>query len=68
MKLPLRVLGALCLAAASALASVPAQAGPYSSLTVFGDSLSDVGNIKLASPSSVPNPPYPLGRFSDGLN
>ena len=65
MKLSLRALGALCLAAASALATVPAQAGPYSSLTVFGDSLSDVGNIKIASPSSVPTP---LGRFSDGLN
>ena len=52
MKLSLRALGALCLAAASALATVPAQAGPYSSLTVFGDSLSDVGNIKIASPST----------------
>ena len=68
MKLSLRALGAMCLAAASALATVPAQAGPYSSLTVFGDSLSDVGNIKIATGGAVPAAPYFNGRFSDGLN
>jgi phospholipase/lecithinase/hemolysin len=69
MPISLRRLGALLtVATATLLGSAAAWAGPYSSLTVFGDSLSDVGNIKLASPSSVPNPPYPLGRFSDGLN
>lgn len=68
MKLSLRRLGALFTVAAAALGSVPAQAGPYSSLTVFGDSLSDVGNIKILAPANVPSPPYFNGRFSDGPN
>ncbi|MFT3816946.1 MAG: SGNH/GDSL hydrolase family protein [Rubrivivax sp.] len=69
MQIRLRRLGALlAVATAALLGSAVAQAGPYTSLTVFGDSLSDVGNIKIASPNSVPNPPYPDGRFSDGLN
>lgn len=51
--------------------SVPlgALAGPFSSLFVFGDSLSDTGNLALISPANGPNPangPYDGGRFSDG--
>ncbi|MCA0239728.1 MAG: SGNH/GDSL hydrolase family protein [Proteobacteria bacterium] len=68
MKQSLRALAALCLAAGSVFASLPAVAGPYSSLTVFGDSLSDVGNIKIATNGAVPAAPYFNGRFSDGLN
>jgi phospholipase/lecithinase/hemolysin len=48
--------------------SVSAHAGPFSSLFVFGDSLSDTGNLSLALPSFAPDPaqPYASGRFSDG--
>ncbi len=46
-----------------------ALAGPFSSLFVFGDSLSDTGNLALLSPANGPNPangPYDGGRFSNG--
>ncbi|WP_210547539.1 SGNH/GDSL hydrolase family protein [Rhodoferax sp. PAMC 29310] len=51
--------------------SVPlgAMAGPYSSMIVFGDSLSDTGNLSLASSGFYPelaNGPYSGGRYSDG--
>lgn len=68
MKLSLHRLLASFALVAGALSSLPAQAMAYSSLTVFGDSLSDVGNIKIVSPNSVPSPPYFNGRFSDGPN
>lgn len=54
---------------AAALASAPALAGPFSSMFVFGDSLSDTGNLKILSPADYPPPssgPYYDGRFSDG--
>ncbi len=51
---------------AAGLASAPALAGPYTSLTVFGDSLSDTGNVFLANGGAVPAAPYFNGRFSDG--
>ena len=54
---------------AATLASVPAQAGRFSSMFVFGDSLSDTGNLKIASPGDYPPPaagPYFNGRLSDG--
>ncbi len=69
MSISLRRLGALLtVATAALLGSAAAQAGPYSSLTVFGDSLSDVGNIFIATGGAVPTAPYYHGRFSDGLN
>jgi outer membrane lipase/esterase len=49
----------------AALGVVPAQAG-YTSLTVFGDSLSDTGNIFLSTGGAIPAAPYFSGRFSDG--
>lgn len=49
----------------AALGVVPAQAG-YTSLTVFGDSLSDTGNIFLTTGGAIPAAPYFSGRFSDG--
>ncbi len=62
-----RLLGALALGAAT-LASLPAVAGPYSQMFVFGDSLSDTGNVYLASAGTNPpaGQPYYQGRFSDG--
>lgn len=59
--------------AASCLAGTAAQAGPYTSAVLFGDSLSDTGNvlsltIAAGSPLVPPFPNYAdaPGRFSNG--
>lgn len=40
---------------------------PYSNLVVFGDSLSDTGNVFNATEGLIPpSPPYAEGRFSNG--
>lgn len=53
---------AVCLAIAA-----PVQAQQYSGLYVFGDSLSDSGNLfGLTGGTTPPSPPYFNGRFSDG--
>ncbi len=44
----------------------PVAAGPFSDLVVFGDSLSDIGNISQATFSLVPGRHYADGRFSNG--
>lgn len=48
--------------------SVSAQAGPFSGLYIFGDSLSDTGNLSIATGGAQPGTaqPYAPGRFSDG--
>jgi phospholipase/lecithinase/hemolysin len=64
---------------AAGLCALPAQAGPYSNIYFFGDSVSDSGNVALAIglPTGVPQavsgntyiPDYPYspsGRFSNG--
>jgi outer membrane lipase/esterase len=60
---------------AVALASPPAAASPYTSLVVFGDSLSDNGNAALVVGTApqvitgntyIPNHPYASGTFSNG--
>ncbi|KAB2965959.1 SGNH/GDSL hydrolase family protein [Zoogloea sp.] len=56
-----RGLAGLCLSATA----MAAQAG-FSSLTFFGDSLSDTGNLFIASGGAFPPPPYFDGRRSDG--
>ncbi len=43
-----------------------AEAGPYSALYAFGDSLADVGNVFAGSHGAEPAPPYFAGRFSNG--
>jgi len=43
-----------------------ATAGPYSQLIVFGDSLSDIGNIAQATFGTTPGPYYWNNRFSNG--
>ncbi|WP_309627943.1 SGNH/GDSL hydrolase family protein [Brevundimonas sp.] len=59
-------LAALTLAASAALATA-ASAQSYGRLVVFGDSLSDNGNLFLASGGTQPpSPPYFQGRFSNG--
>lgn len=56
--------------AALMAAALPAGAGPYSQLVIFGDSLSDVGNARIGAavlglPDPAP-PPFFMGRFSNG--
>lgn len=59
-------LAALTLAASAALATA-ASAQSYGRLVVFGDSLTDNGNLFLASGRTQPtSPPYFQGRFSNG--
>ena len=70
-----RLLPALALFIA-ALASAPASAGPYDTLVVFGDSLSDSGNNTIAIGSNpaqvitgntyVPSQTYGSGVYSNG--
>ncbi len=66
-----RVLG-LCPALLFGLSAVLAQAQKYTSIVVFGDSLSDVGNVahltQLKYGVRIPGPvaDYTDGRFTDG--
>lgn len=41
-------------------------AGAFSNLFSFGDSLSDAGNVFLATSGAQPAPPYSNGQFSNG--
>jgi phospholipase/lecithinase/hemolysin len=47
--------------------SSPSQAATFSQLYVFGDSLSDPGNVFNLSGSTQPPAPYFNGRLSNGL-
>lgn len=63
---PLRVIAAtaaISLAPAAQAASLP---GPFSAFLVFGDSLSDPGNLYAATGGTIPPAPYDAGRFSNG--
>ena len=45
-----------------------ASAGTFSNVFVYGDSLSDTGNIYAATGGTIPlSPPYYNGRFSNGI-
>jgi len=58
--------------AVALLAGVPAAAGPFSSVIVFGDSLIDSGNVQAASLAGGEEDPTPAalgyyqGRFTNG--
>jgi phospholipase/lecithinase/hemolysin len=57
----------LCrIAAACAVLLSPVTAHAYSTLYVFGDSLSDAGNVYLATGGVAPAAPYANGQFSNG--
>jgi phospholipase/lecithinase/hemolysin len=43
-----------------------AQATPFTGIYAFGDSLSDVGNLYLATSGALPAAPYSNGRFTNG--
>src|SRR3982751_1578079 len=65
----LRVTRSLFFCSAALLISAPAPpaaAGPFSNLVMFGDSLSDIGNIAQAPLINTPGPYYWNGRFSNG--
>src|SRR5271165_1359868 len=53
-------------AALSILAGQSLAASPYSAIYSFGDSLSDVGNVFLATGGAEPASPYANGQFSNG--
>jgi phospholipase/lecithinase/hemolysin len=58
---------ALAACCSGALMSAPAaQAAGFSGEFVFGDSLSDVGNVYLATSGGEPASPYVGGQFSNG--
>jgi outer membrane lipase/esterase len=42
------------------------RAGTISAIYVFGDSLSDAGNIFVGTGGAIPDPPYFNGQFSNG--
>jgi len=56
------------MALAVALSTVPAVilADPFTSVVVYGDSLSDNGNLFAATGGTIPGPPYFDGRRSNG--
>jgi outer membrane lipase/esterase len=58
-----KIIAGLMLSVGLAAASAPASA--YSNMYVFGDSLSDSGNVFAATGGS-PSAPYWIGRFSNG--
>lgn len=60
-----RVVAASSVALVSILSATAAQA--YDSVVVFGDSLSDNGNLAAKFGGAVPAAPYFNGRFSNGL-
>ena len=66
MKTRKAALVTLIAAAILALTS-SASAAPFSNVFVYGDSLSDLGNIYNVSGHTIPmSPPYYMGRFSNG--
>lgn len=48
------------------IAAGAASAATYSGFYVFGDSLSDSGNILATTGGTIPSAPYYAGRFSNG--
>ena len=60
-RLPIVAAAAFTISAGQALAG-----SPYSAIYSFGDSLSDVGNVYLATGGPEPASPYVNGQFSNG--
>ncbi|MBL8470769.1 MAG: hypothetical protein KF778_02315 [Rhodocyclaceae bacterium] len=61
-------LTSLVFSAGLAFGANHALATPYSDFYLFGDSLSDTGNMQLVSGGAVPPAPYFNGRFTNGPN
>jgi thermolabile hemolysin len=62
----LRSLVVIAFAAALLASIASADAAPYSKLVIFGDSLSDVGNVASSSFGIYPGKYYSNNRFSNG--
>ncbi|GJM25708.1 MAG: hypothetical protein DHS20C16_21230 [Phycisphaerae bacterium] len=63
----MRKISTLTLASVLLACAPIAHAGSvFSELVVFGDSLSDIGNLAVDDPNYPPSPPYFDGRFSNG--
>jgi len=62
----MRPFATLVLAALLAAAPPLASASSFSSIVVYGDSLSDNGNLYAATSGFAPAPPYVNGEFSNG--
>ncbi len=52
----------------SALLLPVLQAASFSGIVAFGDSLSDAGNVEIATSGLFPGPNYAGGRFTNGAN
>ncbi|MEO8445143.1 MAG: SGNH/GDSL hydrolase family protein [Gammaproteobacteria bacterium] len=61
-----RGLRTISLVGALFIALVSAQASAFSAMYVFGDSLSDTGNVAVLTGGLQPGAPYATGRFSNG--
>ncbi len=59
-------LALFCNLAALALSASARAEPPFSEMVVFGDSLSDTGNVFVATGGVAAAPPYFSGRFSNG--
>ena len=56
-----------CLFMFASVFAAAGQESEFSELIVFGDSLSDTGNLAFHVPdNAAPSPPYAKGRFSNG--
>lgn len=64
----LSVIGGVLAGAVAGSSSPPAaSSGPFSTIYAFGDSLTDAGNVSLATFGLVPvSPPYQDGHFTNG--
>src|SRR4051794_21355123 len=56
----------LLLAALAFASLVSTSRAEYVQIVAFGDSLSDTGNVYIASGGTFPPAPYAAGRFSNG--
>jgi phospholipase/lecithinase/hemolysin len=61
---PLLALATVLIAALITIGT--AAAGPFTNLVLFGDSLSDIGNVQQSFLTNTPGPYYWNGRFSNG--
>jgi phospholipase/lecithinase/hemolysin len=57
---------ALAISCSALFSGVAAHAADFSTIYAFGDSLSDVGNVSLATGGGEPASPYVGGQFSNG--
>ena len=48
------------------MGTLPLSAEPFTGIVAFGDSLSDAGNVFVATGGTIPAPPYVGGHFSNG--